>query len=98
MKIALYENGELINTIVADADFADAYCDECGYTWEEIHDEPEPAPEQLPETEIPPEELADYTATYAAMVAAGEISITDVPEQYRAGVQYTVIQTLSQGG
>ena len=53
---------------------------------------PEPEPE-VPE--IKPEDLADYSAVYAGLVTSGSISITDVPEDYRAAVQYTVIQNLS---
>ena len=42
----IYENGQLINTIVADESFVSAYCAENGYTYEAVT--PEPVPEPAP--------------------------------------------------
>ena len=58
-----------------------------------------PGRRQEPEPELKAEiQLTDYVGLYAAKVVAGEISITDVPERFRADVQYNVIQILRQGG
>ena len=46
MDYYIYENGQLINTIVADEAFVSAYCAENGYTYEAV--EPTPEPEQEP--------------------------------------------------
>ena len=45
MVYKIFENGELINTIVASVEFCAAYCEANGYTYElEERVEPEPAP------------------------------------------------------
>ena len=49
MDYYIYENGQLINTIVADEAFVSAYCAENGYTYEAVT--PEPVPEPAP-TEV----------------------------------------------
>lgn len=49
MKWTIYENGETINTIEASAEFVETYCEENGYTYEQIIEPPEPEP--LPEPE-----------------------------------------------
>lgn len=36
MTYAIFENGEQINTIVADAEFVQTYCAENGYTYEKV--------------------------------------------------------------
>ena len=46
MDYYIYENGQLINTIVADEAFVSAYCAENGYTYEAVT--PEPVPEPAP--------------------------------------------------
>lgn len=47
MNYKILKDGEVINTIVADEDFAAEYCAENGYTFEAIP-QPEPAPEPEP--------------------------------------------------
>lgn len=49
MDYYIYENGQRINTIVADEAFVSAYCAEHGYTYEAVT--PEPVPEPAP-TEV----------------------------------------------
>lgn len=51
MNYKIFQNGEQINTIVADEAFVSAYCAENGYTYEAV--EPTPEPEQEPtDTEV----------------------------------------------
>ena len=51
MDYKIFQNGEQINTIVADESFVSAYCAENGYTYEAV--EPTPEPEQEPtDTEV----------------------------------------------
>lgn len=45
-KYNIYSNGEWVNSIVAEADYIDEYCEEDGYTYELI---PEPEPQLQPE-------------------------------------------------
>lgn len=45
MDYYVYSNGELINTIVSDVDFVEAYCAENGYTFEAVDPPPDPEPE-----------------------------------------------------
>ena len=49
MRYKIFQNGEQINTIVADESFVSAYCAENGYTYEAVT--PEPVPEPAP-TEV----------------------------------------------
>lgn len=58
MRYKIFLDGELINTIVADEAFCQAYCEEMGYTYE-LEEIPEPEPEPLPEPEPTAEELID---------------------------------------
>lgn len=51
MDYYIYENGQLINTIVADEAFVSAYCAENGYTYEAVEPTPEPEPEPT-DTEV----------------------------------------------
>ena len=46
MDYKIFQNGEQINTIVADESFVSAYCAEPGYTYEAVT--PEPVPEPAP--------------------------------------------------
>lgn len=48
MRYVIFENGEQINTIVADEEFCADYCAANGYTYEV---EPEPEPIPIPEPE-----------------------------------------------
>ena len=49
MRYKIFNNGEHINTIIADEDFITIYCEKNGYTFEaEILPEPEPQPEPEP--------------------------------------------------
>jgi hypothetical protein len=45
MKYKIFKDGELLNTIVADAEFVAEYCEENGYTYEEMPDTPVEEPE-----------------------------------------------------
>lgn len=45
MTVKIFENGQLINRIVADEDFAKIYCARHGYTYEIELPPPEPEPE-----------------------------------------------------
>lgn len=47
MRYEIYENGTLINTIVADESFVNTYCADNGYTYQEapLPEPPEPEPE-----------------------------------------------------
>ena len=65
MNYKLLKNGEIINTIVASHAFVDAYCQEMGYTYEEM---PEP---ETTQTETKPEltteeRIAELENTIAA--------------------------------
>ena len=47
MRYEIYENGTLINTIVADESFVNTYCADNGYTYQEapLPEPPEPEPD-----------------------------------------------------
>lgn len=62
MDYYIYENGQLINTIVADEAFVSAYCAEHGYTYEAVSPEPEPTPEP---TQL---DRVEAQATYTALI------------------------------
>lgn len=49
MRYKIFENGEQINTIIADEAFCKSYCDKHGYTYEEEIIEPIPEPEEEPD-------------------------------------------------
>lgn len=51
MRYKIFENGEHINTIIADEDFVTSYCKENGYTFE-LEILPEPEPEETPMTDM----------------------------------------------
>lgn len=51
MDYYIYENGQLINTIVADEAFVTSYCKDNGYTYEAVEPTPEPEPEPT-DTEV----------------------------------------------
>ena len=47
MYYEIYENGELINTIVSSEEFVKRYCTENGYTYEaKEHEKPAPTPSE----------------------------------------------------
>ena len=63
MKYKIIQSGQVINTIVSDADFVESYCKENGFTYELIAEEkpePTPAPTQLDRIEA--------QITYTAMM------------------------------
>lgn len=64
MNYKILKDGEVVNTIVADADFVQRYCNKNGYTYEEeIIPEPEmvePEPTQL--------DIIEAQITYTAMM------------------------------
>ena len=70
MEWNVYENGELINTIVADEEFAKQYAEENGYTVEDIIPTPAPDPIPIPE---PSGETTD--AELAAAIKEGVDSV-----------------------
>lgn len=45
MTYEIYSGDELVNTIVADADFVAAYCEANGYTYSEHSENPATAPD-----------------------------------------------------
>lgn len=59
----IYQNGEEINTIVADEDFCRAYCEENGYTYE-LRPEPEPSTEPEEPTDTDPDVWDELDAAY----------------------------------
>ena len=65
MRYKLFKKGKYVNTIVADADFCEAYCKANGYTYEQ---------EVLPEPE--PEEITDPQADTDAMLVDHEYRLT----------------------
>lgn len=62
MDYKIFQNGEQINTIVADEAFVSAYCAEHGYTYEAVEPEPEPTPEP---TQL---DRVEAQATYTALI------------------------------
>lgn len=48
----LYDNGELVNTIVASEEFIIPYAESMGYTYELVPPAPEPEPEPVPEEAV----------------------------------------------
>lgn len=51
MTYKLIKNGDVINTIVGSYAFITAYCDNMGYTFEEVPEEPKPDIKKEPTTE-----------------------------------------------
>ena len=69
MTIVIYDNGEPINRIIADEEFAAEYCRKNGYTYE-VEPEPETPPEPKPSTLE--ERVEAVEAEQAALAAAIE--------------------------
>lgn len=44
MTYKLLKDGEVVNTVVGSAAFVTAYCEDMGYTFEEVPDEQQEAP------------------------------------------------------
>ena len=61
MTYKILKDGEVVNTIVSDADFVEKYCETNGYTYELI---PEPVPEPEP-TQL---DIIEAQVTYTAMM------------------------------
>lgn len=72
MRYHIYQDGERINTIVADEGFVTRYCRSHGYTWEAA---PLPIPE--PEPEPDPEEPGE-ARIWADMAAAITEGVNEV--------------------
>lgn len=49
MRYQIYQNDQMVNTIVADRAFVTRYCEKYGYTWQAA---PLPPPEPGPEQDI----------------------------------------------
>lgn len=62
MRYKILKDGEVINIIVADEDFCQAYCEENGYTYE-VRPDLVPVPEPEPE---PPKESSVWDELDAA--------------------------------
>ena len=69
MTLIIYDNGEPINRIIADEEFAADYCRKNGYTYE-VEPEPETPPEPKPPTLE--ERVEAVEAEQAALAAAIE--------------------------
>lgn len=65
MKYEIFENGNLINVIVASADFVAAYCAKNGYTYQLI------AEPNTPEPPTQEERLAALESAMLAMMIGG---------------------------
>lgn len=67
----IYKDGEYINRIVADEDFARAYCEENGYTYT-MEPDPEPAPPPEPqytELQLMGQQLTDLELLVMSTIA-----------------------------
>lgn len=69
----LYNNGELVNTIVASEDFVVSYAESMDYTYELVPEPPAPAPEPTPEPT--PEEIS---VTWTAIADSIKEGVDDV--------------------
>lgn len=66
----LYNNGELVNTIVASEDFIISYAESMGYTYELVPEPPVPEPE--------PEPTPEKAVTWASMATSIKEGVDDV--------------------
>lgn len=66
----LYNNGELVNTIVASEDFIIPYAESMGYTYELVPEPPTPEPE--------PEPTPEEAVTWASMATSIKEGVDDV--------------------
>lgn len=66
----LYNNGELVNTIVASEDFIIPYADSMGYTYELVPEPPAPEPE--------PEPTPEEAVTWSSMATSIKEGVDDV--------------------
>ena len=73
MRYKIFDNGEEINVIEADAAFCENYCAEMGYTYEA---DPLPGPEQPNEEEPSTEEvLLEIAADHEARLCEIELGV-----------------------
>lgn len=80
MNYKILENGEVINTIVADEAFVSAYCAANGYTYQQIA-EPEPAPDPEPTAEDRIAALESANAvTFVTLCELGSIDAVTAAE------------------
>lgn len=72
MRYKIYENGTLINTIVADESFVNTYCADNGYTYQEapLPEPPEPEPEPT-EAEVLQAQVAELQAELLRLRTGG---------------------------
>ena len=89
MTYRIFENGELVNTIVAEEAFCNAYCEANGYTYElEERAEPKPVPapktteERIAELE---NALCDMDAANEEAHATYETALCDLDETLNGG-------------
>lgn len=66
----LYNNGELVNTIVASEEFVIPYAESMGYTYELVPEPPAPDPE--------PEPTPEEAVTWASMATSIKEGVDDV--------------------
>lgn len=70
MTYNLYNNGELVNTIVASEDFIISYAESMGYTYELAPEPPTPEPE--------PEPTPEEAVTWSSMATSIKEGVDDV--------------------
>lgn len=75
MRYKIFENGEEINTIVADEEFVAAYCEENGFSYQA---EPLPVPE--PEPELTTEQRVTELEEALELLLSGATEDTEVTE------------------
>lgn len=73
MVAVIYKNGEQINRIVADEEFAAAYCAEKGYTYTMEPDPPKPNPDPEPEPDP-----SDTPVTWSALADSIRKGVNEV--------------------
>lgn len=66
----LYNNGELVNTIVASEEFVIPYAESMGYTYELVPEPPAPDPE--------PEPTPEEAVTWASMATSIKEGVDEV--------------------
>lgn len=70
MTYNLYNNGELVNTIVASEEFIIPYAESMGYTYELVPEPPSPEPE--------PEPTPEEAVTWSSMATSIKEGVNEV--------------------
>lgn len=74
MIYKIFEDGEVINTIVASEDFVKTYCEENGYTYE-LEERPEPEPEPAVEEPTAEEDLLAMAVDHEYRITLLELGL-----------------------